>query len=261
MFSRGSCNIGRSVKFVSVRMQELGHAVCPFIPCRATRRTVVCQMNSAFTHRSKLAGIVIRLVYGLPFRGTLAIAHDRKTNTTHAVCFGIAPEHSHLLLTRLEASQDYAFFPLHVAYLLTDIALTNLETFSSNTYSDFLSVREAMGTNLYFLPAQVSRTPDLSELPRRLTALANAAASNCSSLRGVGIIVDMLSTYLHNLHEDVVTCDDATACVYTDRFTLMKQVVESTLRRNEYLKESVQAQVQMVSSTMFISTPGRHLLA
>ncbi|KAF1976406.1 hypothetical protein BU23DRAFT_47710 [Bimuria novae-zelandiae CBS 107.79] len=190
-------------------------------------------------------GIIIRLVYGLPFRGTLAIAHDLTRKATYAVCFGVTPQHAQALLTRLEVSKDYAFFPLHIAYLLTDIALKDLEQFSSNTYSDFITVREAMGTNLYFLPAQVAQAPDLPEMPRKLTALANAAASNCSSLRGVGGIIDTMEAYLKGSNS-VDGQDMSVMFVFSDRLTLLRQVVESTLRRNEYLRECVQAQVQMV---------------
>ena len=137
-----------------------------------------------------------------------------------------------------------------MAYLLTDIALVNLEHFSSNTYSDFVSVREAMGTNMYFLPAQVSFAPNLSELPRRLTALANASASNCSSLRGICGIIDTIELHLKTI-TNIDDYDPAIVCTFGDHLTLMREVVASTLRRNEYLKESVQAQVQLVSSTLF----------
>lgn len=188
---------------------------------------------------------MIRLVYGLPFRGTLAIVHDHKANATYAVCFGITPQHSQTFLTRLEAVKDSVCFPLLVAYLLTDIALKNLEQFSSNTYLDFLSVREVMGTNLYFLPAQIVQAPDLAEMPRRLTALGIAAASNYRSLKGFCSIIDTMESHLsstgmfHGHNSPVI-------CMFADRLMLMRQVVESTLRRNEYLRESVQAQVQMV---------------
>ena len=104
-----------------------------------------------------------------------------------------------------------------------------------------------MGTNMYFLPADVSYAPDLSELPRRLTALANASVSNCSSLRGIrGIIGTMESVLQPTIKTDGY--DPAVVCAFGDRLTLMREVVENTLRRNEYLKESIQAQVQLVSS-------------
>lgn len=104
-----------------------------------------------------------------------------------------------------------------------------------------------MGTNMYFLPADISYAPDLSELPRRLTALANASASNCSSLRGVRGIIETMESVLRPT-PNINGYDPAMICAFEDRLKLMREVVENTLRRNEYLKESIQAQVQLVSS-------------
>ncbi|KAJ4360005.1 uncharacterized protein N0V89_000564 [Didymosphaeria variabile] len=191
-------------------------------------------------------GLVIRFVYGLPFRGTLMITHDRNRNNTYVICFGIASEHAHRLIARLEESQSYALFPLHVAYLLSDIVLEDLERFSTTTYYDFVSVREAMGTNLYSLSEErITRAPDLFDMPRRLTALANALASNCSSLKGVSGILDSMESYLER-KENVTNHNTASFDVFADQLSLMRQIVKSALRRNEYVEESVQAQVQMV---------------
>lgn len=100
---------------------------------------------------------------------------------------------------------------------------------------------------MYFLPADISYVPDLSELPRRLTALANASASNCSSLRGVRGIIETMESVLQPT-PNINGYDPAMICAFEDRLKLMGEVVENTLRRNEYLKESIQAQVQLVGS-------------
>ncbi|KAL1592262.1 hypothetical protein SLS60_011339 [Paraconiothyrium brasiliense] len=82
-------------------------------------------------------------------------------------------------------------------------------------------------------------------MPRRLTALANALASNCSSLKGVSGIIDSMESYLEG-KQNVVNHDPASLDAFADQLSLMRQIVKSALRRNEYVKESVQAQVQMV---------------
>ncbi|KAJ4292010.1 hypothetical protein N0V90_009909 [Kalmusia sp. IMI 367209] len=125
------------------------------------------------------------------------------------------------------------------------MVLKGLEQFSSNTYRDFNPVREAMGTNLYFKPMDMRGAPDLTEMPRRLTALANATASNCSSLRGVANTIDCMDSFLKRMSSKDGQ-EAAIFCVFEDRLRLLRQIVQSTLRRNDYLSESVQAQVQMV---------------
>ncbi|KAF2443081.1 hypothetical protein P171DRAFT_522732 [Karstenula rhodostoma CBS 690.94] len=214
---------------------------------RAQARAGSCSLSChPVPGNSSYAGLMARLVYGLPFRGMLMITHDRNSNTTYAVCFGIASEHANKLIARLEESQAYAFSPLHVAFLLSDIALQDLEQFSTNTYYDFVSVREAMGTNLYSLSEdRLARAPDLSDMPRRLTALANALASNCSSLNGVSDIADAMESYWKDSPPDP-NHDTADIDMFADQLSLMRQIIKSALRRNEYVKESVQAQVQMV---------------
>lgn len=194
-------------------------------------------------------GLIIRMVYGLPFRGTLMITHDEDTSTTYAVCFGIVSERAFKLIARLRECHSYAFFPLLVAYLLSDIVLNDLEQFSTYTYYDFVSVREAMGTNMYQLASgRVESGLDLVDLPRRLTGLANALASNCSSLQGVHVIIGDIESYIKKTSK-TDSYDSAVIDVLADRLRLMHQIVASALRRNEYVKESVQAQVQMVSTT------------
>ncbi|OAG01400.1 uncharacterized protein CC84DRAFT_1262488 [Paraphaeosphaeria sporulosa] len=214
---------------------------------RAQARAGSCSLScSPVPGDSSYTGLIVRLVYGLPFRGMLIITHDRNTNATYAVCFGIASEHANRLVARLEESQSYASSPIHVALLLSDIALEDLEQFSTSTYCDFVSVREAMGTNLYSLAEErVARAPDLTDMPRRLTALANALASNCSSLNGVVDIVDTMELYSKDFQKSS-TCETSDIVTFADRMVLMRQTIRSALRRNEYVKASVEAQVQMV---------------
>ena len=179
------------------------------------------------------------------------LTHNLTTTTTHAICFDIDADHAYRLVTLLEATRAQASSPLHAAFLLADIALADLELFSTSTYGDFVSVREAMGTNLYALNAfRVARSPDLSDMPRRLTALANATASNSSSFKGVSGILDAIETFSKSTERDSVEagrCSRAEADVFIDRVAFMRQIVDSALRRNEYIKDSVQALVQMVS--------------
>jgi hypothetical protein len=104
-----------------------------------------------------------------------------------------------------------------------------------------------MGTNLYSLHAEgFVHSSGLADMPRRLTALADALASNCSSLRGVSNIIDTMESYLRDASPDGTNYDTADIEMFSDRWSLRRQTVRSTLRRNEYVKESVQAQVQMV---------------
>jgi hypothetical protein len=234
-------------------MQELDHVVLPAVLYLATHLIPVSYfIYGTVANLKRAPGLYIRLVYGLPFRGTLMVTHDRTRNNTYAICFGIASEHAHRLVERLEESQTYAFSPLHVACLLANIALEDLDQFSNDTYHDFTSVREAMGTNLYSLYAEnFVRSPDLADMPRRLTALANALASNCSSLRGVSDIVDTMESYLKAAPQNGNNDDPADIDMYADRLSLMHQIVKCALRRNEYVKESVQAQVQMVRNHLW----------
>jgi hypothetical protein len=109
-------------------MQELDHVALPAVLYLATHPTQVCHLiYSIVAHLERALGLVIRLVYGLPFRGTLMVTHDRTRNIIYAICFGIAPEHAHRLVAHLEESQTYAYSPLHVAYLLANIALEDLK--------------------------------------------------------------------------------------------------------------------------------------
>jgi hypothetical protein len=194
-------------------------------------------------------GFMLRFMYSLPFKCTLAVSHDRSANSTYGICFGIDTNNIDAFLKKLNVTKEHAYQPCLVPLLMTDMALTRLEDFSSQTYQDFLPVREAMGCNLYLNPSSKYTAPDLSDMPRRLTALANASASNSASLSATGVVIDCLDKQLEGeqLHKN----GDLTVKM-RDYLTLMREVVNGTKRTNDYLKESVQAQVQMVR----LSIPG-----
>jgi hypothetical protein len=186
---------------------------------------------------------MLRFMYSLPFKCTLAISHDRSTCSTYGICFGIDTFHIQTFLGKLSAAKEHAYQASLVPLLMTDMALTGLEDFSSKTYHDFLPVREAMGCNLYFNPESKYTAPDLSEMPRRLTALANAGASSSASLLATSVVIDCLDK---QLEEEQLEKNEELIVRMRDHLTLLRQVVDGTKRRNDYLKESVQAQVQMV---------------
>lgn len=244
-----SLHIGRLQTSVFVHKQETVHVVSSAALFLDNLHTQVLDLiRKILLGLICVSGLVVRLVYGLPFCSMLLITHNRDNNTTYAVCCGIAPEHADRLLASLRESQSYAFSPLHVAFLLSDLALEDLERFSLGIYCDFGSVRTAMGTNLYSLAEDhFPRAPQLSDMPRRLTALANALACNCSSLSVVSDIVDTMALYFQGFSERS-ECDTAYRIEFLDRLTLMRQIIRNSLRRNGYVEESVQAQVQMVSS-------------
>jgi hypothetical protein len=168
---------------------------------------------------------MIRLMYSLPFKCTLAISYDRSTCSTYGICYGIETTNINALPDKLSVAKQYAYQAFLVPLLMTDMALTELQDFSSKTYQDFL-------------PA-----PDLSEMPRKLTALANAGASNSASLLATKAVIDCLDT---QLEKEQLNNDEDLIVRMRDHLTLMQEVVDGTKRRNGYLKESVQAQVQMV---------------
>jgi hypothetical protein len=191
---------------------------------------------------------MLRFMYSLPFACTLAISHDLSTSNTYGICFGISTTNINAFLENLSATKEHAHQPFLVPILITDMALTGFEKFSSKTYDDFLPVREAMGCNLYFNPASKYRAPDLLEMPRRLTALANASASNSASLLATGVVIDRLDG---QLEEEQLQKDEELIVKMRDHLTLMREVVNGTKRQNDYLTESVQAQVQMVHSFIY----------
>jgi hypothetical protein len=186
---------------------------------------------------------MIRFMYSLPFKGTLAVSHDSSTRSTYGICFGIDTTNINALLSQLHATKEHAYQAFLVPLLMTDMALDGLQDFSSKTYHDFLPVREAMGCNLYFNPESTYTAPDLSEMPRKLTALANAGASNSASLSATKAIISCLDK---QLAEEQLEKDGELIVRMRDHLTLMLEVADGTKRRNDYLKESVQAQVQMV---------------
>ncbi|KAH7077786.1 hypothetical protein BKA63DRAFT_601836 [Paraphoma chrysanthemicola] len=188
-------------------------------------------------------GFMIRFMYSLPFKCTLAVSYDRSTRSTYGICFGIESTNINALLSKLHFAQEHAHQPFLVPLLMTDMALAGLQDFSSKTYHDFLPVREAMGCNLYFNPESRYTAPDLSDMPRKLTALANAGASNSASLSATKAVINHLD---RQLEEEQLRKDGDLIVRMRDYLTLMREVVDGTKRRNDYLKESVQAQVQMV---------------
>jgi uncharacterized protein involved in propanediol utilization len=80
-------------------------------------------------------------------------------------------------------------------------------------------------------------------MPRKLTALANAGASNSASLSATKAVIHHLDK---QLEEEQLKKDGGLIVRMRDYLTLMREVVDGTKRRNDYLKELVQAQVQMV---------------
>jgi hypothetical protein len=198
------------------------------------------------------AGFMLRFMYSLPFKCTLAVSHNRSTRTTYAICFGIEKPHVNSFLGKLAAAKEQAYQPCLIPILMTDMALTGLQDFSSRTYDDFLPVREAMGCNLYFNPESKYTAPDLTDMPRKLTALLNVGASNTASLLATRVVIDCLDTQL----KDEQRYQDGELIVrMRDHLTLMREVVDGTKRRNDYLKESVQAQVQMVQPSQSSTLP------
>ncbi|CAI6341357.1 unnamed protein product [Periconia digitata] len=208
-------------------------------------------------------GYTIRMIYSVPFRCCLATSHNTTTRTTHAIVFGITPSDAPALLSTLLTAKSHAHHPCLAPLLLCDMALTRLEAFSYKTYHDFLPVREAMGCNLYFNEGSVYTAPDLADMPRRLTALLNAGASNTASVRAAGVVVADLEGLLDVFRagkesegggrldgrKGETEADEEAEDVVVkmrDHLALLRQVVGNMKRRNEYLKESVQAQVQMV---------------
>jgi hypothetical protein len=188
-------------------------------------------------------GFMLRFMYSLPFKCTLAVSHDRSTSNTYGICFGIETTNINAFLEKLSATKDNAYQASLVPLLMTDMALNQLEDFSSKTYHDFLPVREAMGCDLYFNSASKYTAPDLSEMPQRLTSLANAGASNSASLLATGVVIDCLDG---QLEAEQLKNNEELIVRMRDHLTLMREVVNGTKRRDDYLKESVQAQVQMV---------------
>jgi hypothetical protein len=82
----------------------------------------------------------------------------------------------------LHIAKEHAYQTFLIPLLMTDMALDGLQEFSSRMYHEFLLVREAMGCNLYFNPESKYTAHDLSEMPQKLTALANASASSVACL-------------------------------------------------------------------------------
>lgn len=189
-------------------------------------------------------------MYSLPFKCTLAVSHDRSTSNTYGICFGIDTTNINAFLEKLSATKEHGYQASLVPLLMTDMALTKLEDFSSKTYHDFLPVREAMGCDLYFNEASKYTAPDLFDMPQRLTALLNAGASNSASLLATSVVIDCLDG---QLEKEQLEKDEELIVKMRDHLTLMREIVDGTKRRNDYLKESVQAQVQMVQSFFAIS--------
>jgi hypothetical protein len=197
-------------------------------------------------------GFLLRFVYGLPFICTLTVTHDSTTNTTYALIFGIETSHITAFLTRLKLLKHHAYQPYLIPVIITSLALTRLEHFSSVLYEDYPPLREELNCNLYFLPAHGYKPPDVTEMPRKLTALANAIASNTASITATSITVDVLDEQLGllKMRDDDVE-GRALVLHMRDLLRHMRQVTANTRRRNEYVKESVQAQVQMVRLSFY----------
>lgn len=207
--------------------------------------------NEFTTDNNFSAGFLLRFIYGLPFLCNLIVTHDITTRTTFALCWGAGPSEIDTFLSRLLLDKEYAFQPYLTSHIITDIALMRLERFSWNAYSDFLGVREAMGCNLYFHPPPKYEAPDVTEMPQRLTALANALASNTASVTAQLQVVECLEKQLR-LHGtgEYGSKGNALMVGMRDQLESNRQVIKNTKRRNDYVKESVQAQVQMVYAVL-----------
>ncbi|KAF2030645.1 hypothetical protein EK21DRAFT_111738 [Setomelanomma holmii] len=174
-------------------------------------------------------GFLLRVMYDLPFQCTLAISHDRNTQTTYGICYGGPSPNISLFLEKFQVAKEHAYQALLVSLILADMALTELETSNSRTFDDFIPVREATGCNLYFLRDGNFKAPDLSEMP--------------ASLLAIGVIIGQLDV---QLEQEQLLSQNTMVVKMREHLILMREVVYGTTRRNNYLKESIQAQVQMV---------------
>ncbi|KAJ4378010.1 hypothetical protein N0V83_000840 [Neocucurbitaria cava] len=156
------------------------------------------------------------------------------------------------LISRLQQSQNHAFQPELAPICILDLAVIRLRTFCYDTYSDFLPIREAMHTNLYYSPAQDFQLPELTDMPRKLTALINAAAGSTGAIQGTLEILQSLDRRLQETQQQQQSQSDELVVVVEmrDYLAFLQQTLEGTRRKNEYLKESVQGIVQMVYAVL-----------
>ncbi|KAF1850219.1 uncharacterized protein K460DRAFT_390765 [Cucurbitaria berberidis CBS 394.84] len=191
------------------------------------------------------SGFFLHLTYGLSFTSTVIITHNSDTRSTFGVYSGVDPSQVSHVVEKLCRTQSHAFQPELVPLCIMDLAVTQLRTFCYKTYSDFLPIREAMGINLYYFPAQNFQSPELTHMPQKLTALINVAAGNAAALQSTSDIIHYLGRILQAVQPPTQLVVDM-----RDHLAFLQQILDGTRRKNEYMRESVQGIVQMVYAVL-----------
>ncbi|KAF2797117.1 hypothetical protein K505DRAFT_322826 [Melanomma pulvis-pyrius CBS 109.77] len=194
---------------------------------------------------SSWKGLLSRIDFGSGWGSTVEIAHNTNTNVTYGVCFGLCSETGNLFLDRLMAARGYAIHPCLALLLVTDLMLTDVRDFEEKMTDDFEPLIMAIGTESYrWISPVVAPVKDFAEIPRRLATLADAGASMTCAISMLTITFEFLGRALEDFKGFGAGCRVEEGLKAHLSFTRSK--VKRMEWNNQQLKESAQAQVQLV---------------
>jgi hypothetical protein len=147
------------------------------------------------------------------------------------------------IITALVAMQKYSHEPMLLPFIFTEHMLQDSETFLRLLWDDFKVVHRSLDCNDYFAHQSHRRMLDLTDMPHKLTCLANATADSTSRNVAVKQKVEFIGSLVEKIQSPR---PDMFVNELRNHILLMQQRCESFRSQNEYMKESLQSMMQMV---------------
>lgn len=188
--------------------------------------------------------------------GSFAISYHFGTRTTYTLCHRLQNRYKGRFLRRVKACAASGFHPYLLPLILARLSTEQFDEHISEMRADFLSIQKTMGTNVYFLPEDVDESPDLTEMPRKLTAIANAVAVTAGKTQQIIRGIDYLGVQLRGFeHRHGDGKEDKVVAQMKDELAMTQSRLAASAYISDWLAQSVQAHVQMAGNPMLYLHP------
>ncbi|KAF2026598.1 hypothetical protein EK21DRAFT_92246 [Setomelanomma holmii] len=178
----------------------------------------------------------------------LVLSYNATKKTTFAVMYGYDEGNLTSMINILHRMKKHTQQPLLLLFIFTEHILQDAEIFLRTLWDDFKVVHRSLDCGDYFAhqPLQ-SRNFDVTDMPHKLTCLANATADVAS--RNVAITQKV--EFIRNLaYRMPGSSSNSFMLDMRNQISLMHQRCESLKSQNDYMKESLQSTMQMVYATL-----------
>ncbi|KAF2825367.1 hypothetical protein CC86DRAFT_456555 [Ophiobolus disseminans] len=177
-------------------------------------------------------------------RATLALSHSPSTRQTFAIVYSTSTYTMNRIFSALLASKEHAYQPHLLPFIYTAQHLQCLEDFFRGLPAgEYYSIMRTLGADSYHEREERPTPPDLTDMPRTLTALTRMTADVASVKETIGQQIELVTKWA----EEFPKLEDGKEDVaMRERLRLMGQYCEQVGLDVREMSETIQAMVQMV---------------